>query len=156
MGIQAVAFIAGIILGSIAVLSAVYVWVKDRTFGMGGGALSLAGIVLVGLSIWSSVRIKVNESGLEADFNRLQSQVSEVTKTSLAVTDEVRKIAESTQANKDQFLKLTSALETRQVVRPEVLAAIEKPIESTPTADRKAIDAAAIRLRNLDKVILER
>jgi hypothetical protein len=50
------AILLGAVLGSAAVGTACVVWVRKMVFGYGGSALCLTGMVLLGLSVWQSVR----------------------------------------------------------------------------------------------------
>jgi hypothetical protein len=55
---------AGVVFGSAAIGTACFVWVRKQVFGYGGSALCLAGLVLLGLSIWHSVEFGVGSNGL--------------------------------------------------------------------------------------------
>ncbi|HEY3302914.1 MAG TPA: hypothetical protein VGL70_05185 [Candidatus Binatia bacterium] len=150
MDIQTATFIVGLILGTLAVGSACYVWVLHRAFGVGGGSLSVVGFALVGLSIWSSVKIQVSEGGLQAEFQRLSRQVQAVAQANETVTQEVKKIGETTEIGKRQFVELTRVLEAQQVAKPNQLENIRRPILTAPTVDVKRLDKAtrdAMRVR---------
>jgi hypothetical protein len=58
------AIFAGVVFGSVAISSASFVWVRKQVFGYGGSALCMAGVVLLGLSIWHSVEFGVTGNGL--------------------------------------------------------------------------------------------
>jgi tetratricopeptide (TPR) repeat protein len=61
------AIFAGVFFGSMAISSASWVWVRKQIFAYGGSALSGAGVILIGLSIWHSV-----EFGVTARFLTLK------------------------------------------------------------------------------------
>jgi len=142
MDIQTATYIVGIGLGILAVASACYVWVSHQTFGVGGCTLSVVGLVLVGLSIWSGVKIKVGEGGLEAEFQRLSRQVEAVAQANETVIQEVKKIATVTETGKQQFIELTRVLEAQRVAKPTQLENIRKPVLTAPTVDLKRLDKA--------------
>lgn len=149
MDVQQLAFIAGIILGSIAVLTACFVWLRHRTFGVGGGGLSLVGLALVGLSIFSTISISVSEAGVEAKFQAMQERVNAVAEASAAVTEEVQKIAQSTEANRTQFLALTQSLEARNAVDPRAAADIRRQVEAARLPEERQLNEALKRLREV-------
>jgi len=127
MNIQTATFIVGLILGTLAVGSACYVWIRHRVFGVGGGSLSVVGFALVGLSIWSSVKIQVSEGGLQAEFQRLSRQVQAVAQANETVAQEVKKIGETNEIGKRQFVELTKVLEAQRVAQPAQLENIRRP-----------------------------
>jgi hypothetical protein len=63
---QSWSYAVGIVMGSVAVVSASYVWVKHQRFGVGGAFLSFVGVVLLGLSVWSRARVEISEDGVLA------------------------------------------------------------------------------------------
>lgn len=90
-GIQAAAFIAGIVIGCVGVGGARFVWIRHRVFGMGGSVLSVVGVAMLGLSIWSGIRIEIDREGLRAEVTRLQEQVDAVVEANETVVREVIK-----------------------------------------------------------------
>jgi hypothetical protein len=55
-----VAILVAVGLGSVSIVAAVVVWWRKQIFGYGGPALCMAAVVLLGLSIWSSVKLAVS------------------------------------------------------------------------------------------------
>ena len=154
MTIQTAAFVVGIILGSGSVCSAAFVWIRNQAFGLGGSMLSLVGVTLVGLSIWSGVRINVSGEGLKAEFNRLSEQVETVAQANQAgieanqvVTQEVKNLAETTETAKKQFAELTNVLEAKGTLEPDKKNAILKLVQQAPPIDLKRLDGAAAKLK---------
>lgn len=147
MDVQQVAFFVGIALGSIAVLSACVVWLRHQTFGAGGAGLSLVGVALVGLSLWTSISFSMSEGGFEARFDRLEGQVSDVASATETVTTEVQKIAEATETSRTQIVDLTQVLAERKLVAPEAASSIRAEAARAPRADAQELSRAAERLR---------
>lgn len=156
MDTQALTYLAGIVIGSSAVLCACYVWMKKQVFGMGGSVLSLMGMALMGLSIWSGIHIKVSETGIEADFKRLAEKVEHVALASENLTAEVKTIAETTQTNKTQFVKLATALESRHTLPAREIEEIRKPVAAAPALDVRRISEAQESLRRARELRIER
>ena len=60
--------------------SLLFVFIKHKTFGIGGSVLTVSGVMLLGLSIWKTVEISVTAKGeiggkLEALIQRTQPQI---------------------------------------------------------------------------------
>lgn len=71
MTIKDIAFYFGLVLGSMLLVGAVYVYVKRLTFGLGGVVLIVFGAFLVGLSIWTSFTVSVKADGsLTAEYKQ--------------------------------------------------------------------------------------
>ena len=86
---RTVAVFAGDVLGSDSIGTACWVWAKKQIFGLGGATLSLAGIVLLGLSIWHSVEFGISGEGV--NFKAVADQVTTAAKSA----DEAAKEAEA-------------------------------------------------------------
>ena len=71
MQITDFAFVFGLLLGSILLLGAVFVYVKRQIFGLAGVILVVFGSSLIGLSIWTSFEFSVGPDGsVTAKYNR--------------------------------------------------------------------------------------
>lgn len=112
MSIQSVTYLVGIVLGSLAVISVCVVWIRHHQFGMGGTTLTLIGFGLVGLSLWSTVQIRVSADGFETRFETLQNQVAELAETTEATINTSRQLAEVV-TEQDQELARFSTLLAR-------------------------------------------
>ncbi|RIE13406.1 hypothetical protein SMC3_04250 [Candidatus Cryosericum hinesii] len=76
--IEPVALVMGLVLGSAMLVSVTAAFLLGYVFGLGGATLTLVGALLTGLSIWSSVRIRVSpEGGFEASFESFKQEVRE-------------------------------------------------------------------------------
>src|SRR5690348_2161437 len=65
------AIILGMLLGTLMIVSVVWIWIKQQTFAFGGSILTVFGVVLVGLSIWGTVTVKVSPDGaIETTFEQ--------------------------------------------------------------------------------------
>jgi len=76
--IEPIALIMGLVLGSAMLLIVSIAFLLGHAFGLGGTTLTLVGALLMGLSIWRSVRIRVSPAGgFEASFERFKEEVRE-------------------------------------------------------------------------------
>ena len=151
MDIQTVSFVAGILFGSVAVVSACIVWLRHRDFGLGGSVLSLVGVTLIGLSLWSSVKIEVSKEGVSAEFQKLSERVDAMAQANIAVTQEVRNVAEASASSRQQMIDLARAVETAG--QPESVAmarAVRNRVLETPIVDPRRLDSPALTFRRLE------
>jgi hypothetical protein len=132
MEITNLAFIAGVILGSLAIVSVCWVWLSKQMLGIGGGVLSFVGVLLVGLSLWSKASVQFGQDGFRAEFERLQNDVKAVAESNKALSRKVKVVAEVTDINKTQFLQLTSVLNRKQTLSLDQLKMIDNPIKKAP------------------------
>lgn len=137
-----VVIIIGLIMGSVTLLTACYVWLRKQVFGLGGGILSLVGVILIGLSLWSNVSIEVSEGTIKAEFDRLERQMNDMAHANEAVTEEVGAMWRVVDTNKDQFIQLTQELQTRRTISQERLDEIREPVLTVPQVDVQKIDSA--------------
>jgi hypothetical protein len=140
MSIQYVAFIVGIIVGALILLAVGRTFVRRGTLGAGGSLLSVIGLVLVGLCLWSSIEIKAGDLSLK--LNRTIDQV-------VAVTEQVEVLAKSTETARQQMLEITTALDQPQGARPERVAEIRRKLTATPVVDPRKLAITKDALLNL-------
>jgi hypothetical protein len=124
---QSWAYAVGMVMGSVAVVSASYVWVKHQRFGVGGAFLSFVGVVLVGLSVWSRARVEISEGGLLAEFERLQQQLEEVTRTNDRVQRNLDSLQIRLAANERQFLAMARVLRDKSLITGGDLERVTAP-----------------------------
>ena len=63
-----VAIFAGIIFGAVSVCSSAWVWVSQRAFGLGGSTLAVAGVILLGMSIFKTVEFRAGPVSFKGEF----------------------------------------------------------------------------------------
>lgn len=159
MDIKEMAFIAGLILGSLVIMSVCWVWVRNQVLGIGGGILSFFGVLLVGLSVWSSASVEVSADGFSARLDKLQNEVQVVVRNNQEISEDIKLVADTNQLisrqvkvaansieiNKAQFLQLTSALNNKQVFNQTQMRTLSSPIINAPKIDIRALDAAILK-----------
>lgn len=100
------ALIFGIVFGSLMLSSVIYVYIKHKTFGLGGSILTVFGVMLLSLSIWKTVEISVTpKGGIEAKFKALSSRIEGIQEKTNSITgnlekrvEEIREMTKSTDA----------------------------------------------------------
>jgi hypothetical protein len=90
MDITTAAFFLGMLCGTILLLSASVVYVKHRQFGLGGTAMTLAGVILLGMSVWKTIDVEINKEGMKGKLIRFEQKLSELEKTNESLTHMIR------------------------------------------------------------------
>lgn len=163
MELTQVALIVGMVFGALMIGSVCVVFVKQSTLGMGGGVLSVLGVLLIGMSVWSTARFEVSPEGLKVQVDQLQDQVESVNEktekisgevegaqartealageveqvrtTAQALSQDLANVALTAQTGNDQILRLSEALEERQALAPGVVREIQEPLKRVPELD---------------------
>jgi hypothetical protein len=101
-------------LGVIILLSVCFVYVKHQVLKFSGIGLSVIGLVLVGMSIWTSVEFSISESGVTA---KLMQEVQEAKQEAQHARAESRQNAEAAIALRDTLenIKVQDVLRTNGV-----------------------------------------
>lgn len=134
---------AGLLLGALMVLSACWVWIKHQKFGTAGSVLCVAGVVLVGLSVYGRVSIKIG--GVQAD---LETQVAQIAQRAELTSVGILELADQVDASQRQFVALTEALEGEVSVPTRRLEEIAAPIEHSAATETHALrDLSVLRDR---------
>jgi hypothetical protein len=159
--IQDVAFVAGIILGACLLAAVSWVWMRKQVLGASGISLAVIGFALVGLTVWTSIRIEASPDGgfiaqFEQRLNELNemiegvdSNVQMVASTSLEVSAEVEGLREVVAANGTQFEALTRELQRANTVAAPALDDIRGRVV-IPQQDTNAVE---LRNRQLEAII---
>lgn len=124
----------GLLLGLLMGVSACWVWLKHQRFGTGGAVLCLAGVALVGLSIYGRVSIRVG--GLEAE---LEARIDQVAERAELVSAGVVELADRVEVSQRQFVALADALGRTTPARPQAFEAIAAPVEESVRVETEAL-----------------
>jgi hypothetical protein len=152
-----VAFGAGVVFGSLLLLSVCIVWLRKQAFGVGGGVMCLCGVTLIGLTVWRTVQFKVGEDGVsfEAQLNELTRRVDDVGESVATIAGSnaelernVASLNTSVVNNSLQFRALADSLTQQRPIPADRAAAIRDSIV-TPQLDSNAFETRAKRLERL-------
>ncbi len=130
-------YVVGMILGAFVLISVCVVWLRHQKLGGGGTGLSVIGIVLVGLSIWSSVKLQVGD--VRVELETLRARVQQVADAGAKISEETARVAESTAGNRDAILNLTQELGQRQMLAPEQMRSLHEILQRTPTVQPEVL-----------------
>lgn len=158
--IQDVAFAAGILLGAILLFAVSWVWFSKQVLGANGIALALIGFALMGLTVWTSIRVEATPDGFVAEFEQrlnelnnmieeVDSNVERVASSSLEVSEDVENLRGIVATNGRQFQMLTMELEQSRAIPEAALGNIREGV-TIPRAETEALD---VRRRQLEAII---
>lgn len=140
-------YATGLILGSLLILSVVYVFAtKKGEVKMGEAFLVVMGAFLVGLTLWARVTISLGPEGLEAEFERLQEQIETVRMVNVSLNDQIETMAGAVETERRQVAELTRVLQEQQIGDPQELERIRSQILEVPVIDRDLLRTSRERL----------
>lgn len=176
MELTQVAFVVGMVFGALMIGSVCVVFVKRSIFGTGGGILSVLGVLLIGMSVWSTARFEVSPEGLKVQVEQLREQVEgvqqkaeeisgdvqnaqarteevagdveQVRTAAQMISHELADVAMSAQTSNQQVLLLSEALQERQAIDPRAAREIQEPLRRAPQIDVE-------RIRRLPETVLK-
>lgn len=144
MDVRSIAFFAGIIIGSIAILAVAFVWIRKQTFGVGGSVLCSVGVVLLGLSVWTTMKIEISQQGISWEFQR---QLATVLEANQALTEEVQVLARNNEAAREQLSALTNTLQETRVLDVQRAEQLRQPMQATPNVNLQRLERVDEALR---------
>lgn len=89
------AFVVALVLGAAMLGAVIWVYVTGGAFGLGGSVLTVCGVILVGMSVWRTIDVSVDERGFKAKFEQLEKKVSQVQQRSDSTVKEVTQLRQS-------------------------------------------------------------
>lgn len=132
----------GMILGTLLIISAIVIFFMRKEFSKEGVLVVFGGIVLVGMSGWSSIRVSALGVDVEALQKRVDSTVQSVTQVA-AQTDSAAVAVDTT---KNQLSALARELADSDALSKEESARIIGALARAPRADRVMLRSAAVKL----------
>jgi hypothetical protein len=141
------ASLVGMVLGALLILTAIAVFWTKKDFPAGGLGVTIIGLVLIGMSQWSSFSLKAGGLELQA----VQKQLRETVAAAAEVADEAHNSAAAAETTRQQVASLTAQLAARNLVTPQASAAIRRALDAAPRSDTIRLRMATDRLRVLNK-----
>ena len=96
-------------ISSIIILSVCYVYVKNQLLQWGGVSLETIGMLLIGMPVWKTIKLSVDENGINATLDQLILNVDEAKQEALLAKDLANKTVKASLAslrgNKSEFVK---------------------------------------------------
>lgn len=139
--------IVGMAAGAVLILTAVAVFWNKKEFPTGGVMITLVGLVLIGMSQWSN--IKISAAGATVEVVR-----DEIKKTAEAVDQvaaQAQLAAGAVEATRQQLASLTDLLESKQVLSAATAQPIRAKLEAAPRTDVMKLGTARESLKRVIK-----
>ena len=154
MDIENTVVLVGLAVGTAALGTACAVWYRKQQFGMGGATLSVVGVVLIGLSIWSGVTFSITADGLEVELDSLEERLAQVAENSSVVSEEVVKLHEVVTRSRDQVAQSSARPSGGGVTAPDRFREGSVPTDgngrTAPEPTSGQVDAARLKRSSLE------
>ena len=108
------AYAVALVLGSLMLLSVCFVYIKHQMLPMGGIAMSLFSVILVGMSVWQSIDVSFDQQGFQAKLDQSVDTANEAKEQAEEAEQRSLRNAEATLALRDtvEVFKAQDALRT--------------------------------------------
>ncbi len=147
------------IAGAVLILTAVAVFWSRKDFPTGGVMVTLIGLILIGMSQWSTIRlttagttVELLREELQETQNELQETQNELQQTAAAVdavAAQAQQAAVAVEETSRQIVNFADLLEERRVLSPDAVEPIRAEIESAPKIDPMELDTARETLQGV-------
>jgi hypothetical protein len=137
--------LVGLVIGAILVLTAVSIFLMKKEFPPGGVAVTLIGLVMIGMSQWSTIEIE----GGGIKFKALKEQVRAAAEAAEEVAAQAELAATSAETTRQQLADLTGQIERHRVLPPTLTRSIQQRILTAPTVDRAKLARARVDLQRI-------
>lgn len=74
------AFVVGLVLGAVMLASVCFVYIKHQKFGIGGATLSGLAVILVGMSVWPTIKFGFDGQRFWAELEQAQQVARQASK----------------------------------------------------------------------------
>jgi hypothetical protein len=129
-------YAAGLVLGSLLILTVIALAFKNRKVGVGESFLVVMGVFMISFTLWARVKISFGPEGWQAEFERMQKQVETLRTANLNLNEQIETIAVANEIERGQIVALTEVLQERRIVNPESLEMIRGNLSRAPTVNR--------------------
>jgi len=137
--------VVGMAAGGVLILTAVAVFLVKKEFPAGGVVVTMVGLVLIGMSQWSSIKFTAAGATLEV----LRHEIRRTAAAAEEVAAQAEETAAAVEATKLQLASLTGLLETRQVLPATMAQPIRAKLSAVPSVDLSKLRTARGDLKRL-------
>jgi hypothetical protein len=135
--------IVGIIAGCVLVVTAVVIFLAKKEFPTGGVMITAIGLILIGMSQWSSITL----SGMGIEIKAMRQEIAQTAAAADEVAAQAEQAAAGIEATKEQLTSLTHELDTRQVLPVAVTEMIRARLSTVRNVDVSKLNAARTDLK---------
>jgi hypothetical protein len=132
----------GMIAGAFLILTAAAVFWSKKNFPAGGIVITLVGFLLIGMSLWSNIKITAAGATIEV----VRAEIRQTAAATEEVAAQAQQAVAALEATKQQVASLTSILETRNVLPGSEVQRINAGLAAVPHVDVHKLGAARATL----------
>ncbi|MEM7765183.1 MAG: hypothetical protein AAF290_14045 [Pseudomonadota bacterium] len=144
--------IAGIALGSVLLLSVAWVWVRKQVMGVGGLGMSAIGMVLISLTLWQSIELRVSRDGVEVGLIReLEQRLTETEGT----LEETRRDVARVETRNVALNSTVSELREITVLQNRAYEALRQELDDKNLIDQQRLTQSDLQQRLRDLQVIE-
>lgn len=144
--------IVGMIAGAVLILTAVAVFWSRKDFPTGGVMVTLIGLILIGMSQWSTIRLTTAGTTVELLREELQQTQNELQQTAAAVdavAAQAQQAAVAVEETNRQIVTVADLLAENQVLSADAVEPIQSKLESVPKIDPMELNTARETLQGV-------
>jgi hypothetical protein len=144
--------IVGMVAGAVLILTAVAVFWSRKDFPTGGVMVTLVGLIFIGMSQWSTIRLTTAGTTVELLKNELQQTRDELQQTAAAVDTvaaQAQQAAAAVEETNQQIVNFADLLEERRVLSADAVEPIRAELEGVPKINLRELDTARETLQGV-------
>jgi len=141
--------VAGMVMGILLILVAIAVFWSRKDFPPGGVAITVVGVVLIGMSQWNS--IKIDAGGVSIDLTTIKTQIQQTATAVDQVAEQAERTAAAAETTRQQLVALTGQLGAKRVLTPAALQPIHTSLNAVPRVDVTRLRTARENMRRITK-----
>jgi hypothetical protein len=139
--------IVGMAAGGVLIIAAVAVFLSKKEFPAGGVMVTLVGLILIGMSQWSTIKITAAGATVEVARDEIRTTAEAVD----AVAEQTQQAAAAVEATRQQLSNLTAMLENRQVLSAAAVQPIRTELSTAPRIDAAKLKEVRDSLKRVIK-----
>jgi hypothetical protein len=137
--------VAGLVAGNLLIFVAASVFYAKKAFPAGGVGVAAIGLVLVGMSHWTYVKIAAGGVTIET----MRNDIRRTADAADAVAAEAQQAGESLKQVRQQVVNLTRLLDSSHVVSPAATQPIRDTLNRAPTVNIERLESARVTLKQI-------
>jgi hypothetical protein len=137
--------VAGLAAGNLLIFVAASVFYTKKAFPAGGVGVAAIGLVLVGLSHWTYVKVVAGGVTIET----MRNEIRQTAAAADAVAAEAQQAGESLKQVRQQMVDLTRLLDSSHVVSPVATQPIRDTLDRAPTVNIERLESARVALKRV-------
>src|SRR5919108_3042283 len=123
--------IVGMVAGGLLIATACIVFLLKKDFPAGGFGVAVIGLVLIGMSQWTSFKITAAGVSLEA----VKAQVQKTAAAAEEIATQAQQTAASVETTREQVATLAQQLQSSNVLSAAAVRPIRAKLDTAPRAD---------------------